>query len=147
MINQILRRQLKIQQGKPQKKRVELTYSGRVGIICSASGTRRDTSQNKVMNMERTGLWLQQKEHTCGHLWNKYSVNHDFNLITRRSVFGTFCFKSYLFIRIKTAPSVGVTHLKNEDRRDRMVVRFTITCVISATTFSDKVCQWRATAR
>ena len=25
-----------------------------------------------VMNEERTGLWLHQKEHICGHLWHRY---------------------------------------------------------------------------
>jgi hypothetical protein len=27
-----------------------------------------------VMNEERTGLWLHQKEHICGHLWHRYYV-------------------------------------------------------------------------
>jgi hypothetical protein len=26
------------------------------------------------MNEERTGLWIRQMDHFCGHLWNRHSV-------------------------------------------------------------------------
>ena len=57
--------------------------SGRVSSSCSTCDTHRVTLITKrwwSIKEERTGLWLQQTGHICGHLWHRYSVNKPLQL-------------------------------------------------------------------
>jgi len=56
----------------------EFTYSGMVAVpaprVVPVMLLLLETRW-KVKNKERTGLWLQQKEHIRGHLWHRCSVS------------------------------------------------------------------------
>ena len=62
-----------------------LGWSGGVSCFCFTSGTRRATLvTNLVLSHEwgRVGLWSRQTEHICSHLWHRYSITVNQDMLT-----------------------------------------------------------------
>ena len=63
------------------------------GVIRNCKLRNMNPNKKKVLNEERTRLWIQHTEHTHGHFRHRYAIHiwsDEFNLTTRNPWFSSF---------------------------------------------------------